>query len=408
MSKWPMAPLGSVLSKSDDWITPELDKEYNEVTVRLWGKGVVLRGKVTGSEIAGGRRLQVRANQFILSRIDARNGATGLIPESLDGAVVTNDFPVYSLSNERVFPAFLSWMSKTASFVELCKRASEGTTNRVRLKEERFLATEIPLPPLPEQRRIVARIESLAAKIEEGRTIRHNTASETQVLLMRQVGRIFDELGQHHPERSFSSFGPHVTSGPRNWAKHYQEGGTRFYRAQDIGPNGEVLSDSKVFIEPPPGDQGRSAYLQPGDLMLVITGATVGRCSVFRKQLEPGFVSQHVGICRLPNESINSDFALWGLRGPRGQEQLLGQRYGQGKPGLNLSNIRLITLPIPPLSEQRRIVAYLDGLQAKVDALKKLQSETADELAALLPSILDKAFKGELQGREIHYERRAK
>lgn len=51
---------------------------------------------------------------------------------------------------------------------------------------------------------------------------------------------------------------------------------------------------------------------------------------------------------------------------------------------------------LPPLSEQRRIVAYLDGLQAKVDALKRLQEETAQELAALLPSVLDRAFKGEL------------
>lgn len=175
MSKWPMMPLGSILSKSDDWITPVPDKQYSEVTVRLWGKGVVLRGKVTGSEIAGGRRLQVRPNQFILSRIDARNGAAGLIPESLNSAIVTNDFPVYSLNNERVFPSFLSWMCKTADFVELCKRASEGTTNRVRLKEDRFLTTEIPLPSLPEQQRIVARIESLAAKIGEAKRLQDGT-----------------------------------------------------------------------------------------------------------------------------------------------------------------------------------------------------------------------------------------
>jgi type I restriction enzyme, S subunit len=49
-----------------------------------------------------------------------------------------------------------------------------------------------------------------------------------------------------------------------------------------------------------------------------------------------------------------------------------------------------------PLDEQRRIVAYLDGLQAKVNGLRELQSETQEELDALLPSVLDKAFKGEL------------
>ncbi len=53
-------------------------------------------------------------------------------------------------------------------------------------------------------------------------------------------------------------------------------------------------------------------------------------------------------------------------------------------------------IPLPPLSEQRRIVEYLDSLQGKVDALKGLQEESATELEALLPSVLDKAFKGEL------------
>jgi type I restriction enzyme S subunit len=58
--------------------------------------------------------------------------------------------------------------------------------------------------------------------------------------------------------------------------------------------------------------------------------------------------------------------------------------------------MRKTQIPLPPLPEQQRIVAYLDGLQAKVDALKKRQAETAAELDALLPSILDKAFRGEL------------
>jgi type I restriction enzyme S subunit len=58
--------------------------------------------------------------------------------------------------------------------------------------------------------------------------------------------------------------------------------------------------------------------------------------------------------------------------------------------------MRKTQIPLPPLPEQQRIVAYLDGLQAKVDALKKRQAETAAELDALLPSVLDKAFKGDL------------
>lgn len=65
-------------------------------------------------------------------------------------------------------------------------------------------------------------------------------------------------------------------------------------------------------------------------------------------------------------------------------------------PHISHKDIEQIPFAAPPAKEQRRIVAYLDSLQTKVDDLKKLQAETAAELAALLPSILDKAFKGEL------------
>jgi len=65
-------------------------------------------------------------------------------------------------------------------------------------------------------------------------------------------------------------------------------------------------------------------------------------------------------------------------------------------PHIVLREIRRFPIPLPDIAEQRRIVAYLDGLQAKVDQLKALQAQTAAELDALLPSILDKAFRGEL------------
>jgi type I restriction enzyme, S subunit len=295
-----------------------------------------------------------------------------------------------------LLPAYFDYLTKTPLFLEFCIRASEGTTNRRYLQEDSFLKQDIRLPPISEQRRIVGRIEELAAKINEVRGLRQESIEQSEGLICNYAGQVFADWAKSYSSRKFGSFSPHVTSGPRNWAKHYETSGQRFYRAQDIGAKGNVLEDAKVFITPPPGEQGRSARLQRGDIMLVITGATVGRVAIFREGLEPGFVSQHVAICRLPGDEVEPEFVLWGLRTPFGQEQMLGQRYGQGKPGLNLSNIRNLSLPFPPLSEQRRTVAELDALQMQVNALKKLQSETAAELDAVLPSVLDKAFRGDL------------
>ena len=294
-ANWETIRLGEVLRRSEETIEPLADAEYRQVTVRLWGNGVVERGRARGSELSG-RRFVAHHGQFIASRIDARNGAMGLVPASLEGALVTNDFPLFNLKTERISPTYLQWLSRTNWFVELCERASEGTTNRVRLKEDRLLGLEVSIPPLADQNRIVHRVELLATQIEEACTLGKQVADEAEALLLSQIADVFSRLEGMHEVRSLGSFSPHVTSGPRNWAKHYDRNGARFYRAQDIGPDGAVLDDSKVFVVPPPGEQGRTAMLQTGDLMLVITGATVGRVSLFRNGLEPGFVSQHVGI----------------------------------------------------------------------------------------------------------------
>ncbi len=79
-----------------------------------------------------------------------------------------------------------------------------------------------------------------------------------------------------------------------------------------------------------------------------------------------------------------------------GQDQLVGQRYGQGKPGLNLTNIGDLALPLPPLEEQAELVAELDALEVELLSLERVQSSTRTDLDALLPAILDRAFAGAL------------
>ena len=191
MKPCPIVRLGEVLRRSEETMELQPDIAYRQITVKLWGKGVVLRGILTGAEIAAPRQMVARRGQFILSRIDARNGALGIVPLELDEAIVTNDFPVFNVVENRLLPTYLGWMCRTASFVEECKRASEGTTNRVRLQEDEFLAREIPLPPLAEQRRVVARIEELSAQIHEARTLRHQAAEEAEALHLSVLNQHF-------------------------------------------------------------------------------------------------------------------------------------------------------------------------------------------------------------------------
>jgi type I restriction enzyme, S subunit len=391
---WPIVRLGDVMHHRKEFVTIDDLTTYRRPRVKLHVQGIVLRDEVPGALVKTKKQQVCKVGELLVAEIDAKVGGFGIVPKALDRSIVSSHYFLFGNDESRLDRTFLDFFIRTPMFREQVE--AQGSTNYAAIRPSDVLNYEIPLPSLAEQRRVVARIEELSVQIHEARKLRQQAAAEADRLLLSHAAAVFSRLSERHLPREFGSFLPHVTSGPRNWAKHYEAEGPRFYRAQDIGPDGSVIDNSKVFIAPPPGAQGRSATLQTGDLMPVITGATVGRAAIFRKGLEPGFVSQHVAICRLPSADVNPEFALWGLRNPIGQAQLLGQRYGQGKPGLNLANIRALRLPVPPLVDQCRVVAELNAVQAEANVLERLQAEAAAELDALLPAVLDRAFKGEL------------
>ena len=132
-----------------------------------------------------------------------------------------------------------------------------------------------------------------------------------------------------------------------------------------------------------------------GDILYSAVGATLGIPAIVDCNQEFCF-QRHIALLKPDLSQLSSEFFWHMLRSSTLYETAWAGTTGSAQPTIPLKAIRVLEIPLPPLSEQRRIVAYLDDLQAKVDALKRLQSETAAELNALLPSILDKAFKGEL------------
>lgn len=159
LEKAPLAAVGDVLLPKRNYVNLNPNQVYKQVTVRMDHKGIHQRQTILGSEI-GSIQLLANENDFIISKIDARNGAMGLVPAELDGAVVTNDFPLYSFS-EHIRPGYFSFVTNTNYFDEACKKASEGTTNRKRLKTSRFEAILIPLPDLEKQDEILEMLTRL-------------------------------------------------------------------------------------------------------------------------------------------------------------------------------------------------------------------------------------------------------
>ena len=348
----------------------------------------------------GIRRFVARTGQLILSRIDARNGAIGVVPPKLDGAVVTSDFPLFDLDRHKLEPPFLGWLCRTEGFVDLCRRASEGTTNRVRLKEERFLELEIPLPPLDEQRRIVTQIEELAALIDEARALRQRSAEEATLLVSRATAMLLDDAGWEGQR-----LGELLAESPRNGLSpkpEVESGGRPMLRINAVSSSPTRFVDLTAAKQVDATDDEAEPFtLRHDDVFIVRYNGDINRVA------KPA-IHKAAGECRavFPDKlmrlrpalsKMSPDFLVFALnaRSVRQQIEELGKTTA-GNIGISAGNAKSFVVPVPPLAEQRRIVAELDTLQAVVDTVKRLQAETAANLDALLPSILDRAFKDEL------------
>lgn len=379
---WPLVTLGEILKKSEEWIDIEPDRQYQQVTVRLWGKGVTLRDLVLGAEIAATRRQVVRASQFILSRIDARNGAFGLVPGTLNGAVVSNDFPAFHLNCSLVVPEFLEWMSKTNNFVDLCKAASEGTTNRVRLVENKFLRMTVPLPPLAEQRRIVARIEALAVKIDEARGLRREAVTDIQRLLFQS----YSAITAGAPVLPMNEVAPLVR------------------RSLDVEPSATYLElgirsfGKGTFHKPPITGASLGAKrvfrIEQDDLLFNIVFAWEGAVAVAKPE-DQGRIGSHRFLTCVPRGDLATPhFLRYHFSTRKGLDQL-----GEASPGgagrnrtLGIKALAGIHVPIPPIEKQ----IWFDRLQASMESITSLQAGADAELQAILPTVLNRTFRREL------------
>jgi len=392
---WPATEINDILKRDTHTVEIEPNKEYREITVKLWGKGVVLRRVVSGTKISGNRRFVAKSGQFVLSRIDARNGAFGIVPKELDGAVVTNDFPLFNLERTLINPDYLNWLSKTNAFIELCKRASEGTTNRVRLQEERFLSSMINLPPLVEQRRIVARIEELVTKIRQALSLRQDTVDESGALLDSVIDATFTKM-ESVERKPLAVLTSKIGSGstPRGGRAFYPSSGVPFIRSMNVRMR-QFQWDGIVFIDKATHEAMKGTQVRPNDVLLNITGASIGRVACAPTELAEANVNQHVTIIR-PLEALNPRYLMYWISQPAVQEFINEEQKGATRQGFTKEQIEALQIPLLPLAEQENIVSFFDTLQAKVNMLKELQTQTIVELEALRPSIFDKAFRGEL------------
>lgn len=164
-------PIQQILKRQKEIINIEDIEQYKQVTIQVKNRGVIHRETLYGSQIGTKKQFKIKKGQFLISKIDARNGAYGIVPDELDGAIITGNFWAYEINTDLVLPEFLNYLMRHEFFNQMCNVCSYGFTNRWYLDEDTFNNFKLPLPSLEEQKIVYKNIKKHLKEIQKAQEL---------------------------------------------------------------------------------------------------------------------------------------------------------------------------------------------------------------------------------------------
>ena len=433
-----MKRIGDILTRNKTPVVIEDGTSYKQVTIRTNYKGVVLRGTQDGSTILTKNQFSVSSGQFILSRIDARNGAFGIIPDELEGAIVTNDFLSFDINEDEVEREFFNVFLQSPLFLEACIKASRGNTNRKRVDEDFFLNYQLNLPPLAEQHDLIKQINKGRTKLALAQhEITHQQsllAKLKQAILQQAIqGKLTADWRAAHPDVEPASQLlhriqaekarliaakklrpekplPKITPAeipfeiPKGW--EWCRLGNLGYTQTGTTPDTTVpenFGNFIPFVKPADIDQDGITYeekglserglsegrlIEPDSIMMVCIGSSTGKVAVNDR---PVSCNQQINAITFLDE-VKAHGVEVILKSPYFQTTLWAATKTGITPIINKSKWAGIAIPLPPLAEQAAIVERVEALMTTCRALEAEIEHARTQAAHLLQAVLKEAF----------------
>lgn len=385
MSKqWPRVKLGEILHEIVRAEPVDPQREYQTLGVRWYGNGLFIKDKLMGHQIAASKLYRVEMGDFVYNRLFAWKGSFAVADAQCHGCHVSNEFPCFRANEERLDARFLHHYFSQESSWSAALGLSEGATptSRNRLKQAALLSLEVPLPPIEDQRRIVARIDAVQRQLQQAEMLRssidHNI---TSLLAVR-----FQETLQHAEWRPMREVAPIVR---RDIAvaqqSSYSELGIRsFGKGTFHKPTltGSELGDKRVY------------RIEPGDLLFSNVFAWEGAIAVAKPE-DVGRVGSHRFISCVPHGGlITAEYLRYYFLTDEGMTKIRDASPGGAGRNrtLGLSKLLSITVPMPPTQVQRQFVEF----QSALTCLTKIRKEEVNLVGAVLPALVHGTLSSEM------------
>jgi len=433
--------IGDFLKRFKRPITLIPDEEYKLVTISSKHRGVKLRGLKKGALIKS-KMYEVKSGDFIVSGIDARNGAFGIIPEELDGAIVTNDFWYFEIDEKIILKKLFLELTATTWFDEICTRGSDGTTNRVRLQKDRFFNQKVILPHFEEQETLLQHLLSFkTAKTDLSKEISYqkNLVKRLKQSTLQDAiqGKLTKDWRNENPniepasdllkrikaekaklikEKKIKKEKPLPKISkeeipfelPENWV---------WCRLGEIIVNSDNLNIQKVYspdkivnyvdidainnktqkigapkIEPVSNLSSRARrVLKKGNIMYSLVRPYLHNLAIVEQDKEDYIGSTGFAVfdCLL----IENKYIFWLLMSKYIETLYLGFMDGFNSPSITKDQFNNTLIPLPPQEEQSVLIKKIKEFNDKCISLKQEITRSGENINILMQAVLKEAFE---------------
>jgi type I restriction enzyme S subunit len=249
---------------------------------------------------------------------------------------------------------------------------------------------QITVPPLSEQKRIVAILDRTFKVIDQAKTNSEQNLKNAKELFESYLNRIFEEKGDDWEEKRLGKIA-NITYGFTE--KSNEQGDFRYIRITDIDKNGELISTGKKYIKTP--EDGNNFILKENDIVMARTGATFAKLLLY-KNIEPSIFASYLIKIDFTEDIINELYWFF-TKTNNYWKQANSLSTGAAQPHFNGRALKQVVFTYPKsLDKQSDLIANFSKLQVETKKLEIIYQRKIGNIISLKKSVLEKAFKGGL------------
>lgn len=292
---------------------------------------------------------------------------------------------------------YLSYVLKSNLYRDKLSGLSMGA-NINNLKSSDLEIMKIPLPPLEEQKRIVAKLDILFAKIDKAIALHQKNIDEADIFMASVLNDVFVELEEKFQVKTLKDISNIISGYAFKSGDFSNDNKIKSIKITNVGVQNFVEEDDN-FLPKELLNKLSKYTANYGDIAIALTRPYISnglKVTYIPKTYDGAFINQRVAVIQSNKNFTSNHFIYYYLCTSSVLFNVMELSKTLNQPNLSIKDLSNFEIPLPPLKTQQKVVSYLDEISQKMEKIKQIQKEKMQSLKELKASILDKAFKGEL------------